>query len=1124
MVSAWREDNDQECRNIRELEQTLCVRHQYGVSIFSLLVLRSSLLNNDIEMSRDLTRSRFLRSAGITAAMLAAGPASAQARREEQVIVSGIETATIDGRDWDRPIPGGHTVDGVHRSVLLRFPGAADAIALHLLHGRVLARAELVLGYDGYEIVPEGYTCREGLGRKLWTDDPPTWHIVAWPLRQPWVADAAIGPTFNASINGRRYWGRWGATDPTRDRFDGILDPQELSLQQPSARFDITRFFSTDILARDPSTRLLMAERCGFLLRKLETYDTRYREPGNAYEWAMPIGGHGLKFKSARLQFTMRQLDGGRTVAITSPPDAERALPRTADGSQPTARLLPIQEIAKRARAASRTLEQRPEWQIARIRELQRVGGDNVSPWAEVGGPDAPSAYESRLKELLAIPPRYWMGWEIADLLLIWHLFRELLPEPVQDHLKAYWTAWLQPDLPTTAFVSPQGPEAIDYWRRNKDWHGRASFFRDGYNYAVSTQNFNHTAAMGALLGGAMIGSSHAMGDGRHGLENLPLRFWGFLDGSTQEMLDPYYLSITLSALKLFRDYGPTPLDRLMGRVLVDRTLELLISVYHPALRRFVCSGTRVRLSGVLAEQDGIYGALHTVSKAGVVNHLDLTAKGTVHDMPAWGYDFPPGRVAMQSLAAPWAPDWVSGPIDDRTQPCEETSAETTRGIYKPPLWKRTYLGRWHGLASQDMRGGTVDLVGQWVRAPRTATTPAERGMLTARYSANTPNLTTTREGLIPQAGLLLTFQSRNRAIVFATPHCNRERFLDAATNRIAALATVIGLWNFAASPGWEIHAGDRRLDSFPQKLPAGQRLFLRDGVSYLAILPLPSTDLGRDTGIEIAPGIAAEAEPNDALVGPALTISLFNLRRAQPVPVSSLDLREILSRTYGGFVLEMGDEAQHGSFDAFRRHIGAAELKAEWNAAKRVMDVTYRSGGDLMEAGFSTEFAQPAAINYPLEGGAQQKAIPYRRLNGAWPYLPPGLDRDSFWAQQGTTGRLEKAGTVLTTESGRKAYLIADPSSGAVVAYNPLPDPQDFALATRDGASFRADGKIGLMRLEYRPWAHEVEIDHTPKPGQDGLASTITVSGLAREPKVTVNGHRVDPRIAGDTFQIPIA
>ena len=64
----------------------------------------------------------------------------------------------------------------------------------------LLARAACWCGpssrsrYDGYEIVPDGYTCREGLGRKLWTEDPPTWHVQAWPLRQPWIADQATGP------------------------------------------------------------------------------------------------------------------------------------------------------------------------------------------------------------------------------------------------------------------------------------------------------------------------------------------------------------------------------------------------------------------------------------------------------------------------------------------------------------------------------------------------------------------------------------------------------------------------------------------------------------------------------------------------------------------------------------------------------------------------------------------------------------------------------------------------------------------------------------------------------------------------------------------------------------------
>lgn len=1074
-------------------------------------------------MSHRLTRSRFLRGAGITTALLAADRASAQPARDlETVDVRTFETSTIDGRQWDKPLPGGRTVDAVHRSVLLRFPGAADAIALALRRGRVLARAELVLDYEGYEIVPDGYTCRDGLGRKVWTEDPPTWHVQAWPLRRPWAADPATGPTFNASVNGHRYWARYGATDPLRDRFEGLIEPRELSFQNREARFDLTPLFATSALAPSAGERLLMPERCGFVLRKVETYDTRYRERGNAYEWQMPIGGHGLTFASARLVLTLRPITG--TVAVTLPADRGPPL-RTADGSKPTAVLAPMAEIVRRAqRTIDSALSGRPPWQVERIRELQKVGGDNVSPWADVAGRKGEENYRRRLTELMAMPPRYWIGWEIADHLLIWHLFGGLLPDPVRDHMKNYWTAWLQPDLPTSAFVFPQGNDAIDYWRRNKDWRGRASFFRDGFNYSVSTQNFNHTAAMGALLGGALIDSAHAMGDGRHGLEHLPLRFWGFLDGSTQEMLDPYYLSITLSALKMFRDFGPQPIDRLMGRILVDRTLELLISAYHPVLRRFVAAAHRARIAGALVEQDGIFGALHTVSKAGTVNHLDKAHDAVEHGMPAWGYDFPPGRVAMQSLVAPWAPDWVSGPIDDKPLPCEETSTDSTRGTYKPPLWRRTFLGRWHGLASQDVRGGTIDVMGQWVRVPKVATAPAERGLLTVRYVANAPDLATTQGGMVVQAGVTLCFQSRNRAIVFAKPHTSRDRFLAAAKDRVASLATVIGLWNLLDRPTWEIYAGDRRLDSFPVKLEAGQRVLIRDGVSYLAILPLPIADLGRDTPIEIAPGIKGKSEPNSAEVGPALTISLFNLRRPQPVEIRSLDMRAITTRTYNGFVLEMGDEAQYDSFEVFRRHIAATDLRTVWNDGRRQMEVSYRSGGDLMEAAFSTEFGQSADSTYAIDGGQQERAMPYRRLNGNWPYLPAGIDRDSFWAQQGTTGRLEKAGAVLATDPGRKAYLIADPRSGAVVGYNPLPDPQSFSLKARDGATFEADGRVGLMRLEYRPWAGEVEIDHTPKPEQTGLARTITISGLAEAPKVTLNGRATNVTAAGKAFQIALS
>ena len=150
----------------------------------------------------------------------------------------------------------------------------------------------------------------------------------------------------------------------------------------------------------------------------------------------------------------------------------------------------------------------------------------------------------------------------------------------------------------------------------------------------------------------------------------------------------------------------------LLEPIALDRTMEMLVTLYHSRLRRFISCSGRARLSGVLVEQDGIYGALHTLSREGTLIHLDSGPDGKAQGLPVWGYDFPPGRVAIQTLQQPWMPAWVADLIDDKPVPFEETAAETTRGNFKPPLWRRSYLGRWHGLASADVRGGTAILRG----------------------------------------------------------------------------------------------------------------------------------------------------------------------------------------------------------------------------------------------------------------------------------------------------------------------------------------------------------------------------------------------------------------------------
>src|SRR5947208_15152193 len=119
-------------------------------------------------MSFPIARRRLL----LTGAALGAAPrAMAQGRDGDVFEIPKHETTTIDGRQWETPMPGGMTVDAAHRSVLVRFPTAADDIADLLSRGRVMVRAELALGYGGYQSLAAGDPCGAA-GRTPWNADP----------------------------------------------------------------------------------------------------------------------------------------------------------------------------------------------------------------------------------------------------------------------------------------------------------------------------------------------------------------------------------------------------------------------------------------------------------------------------------------------------------------------------------------------------------------------------------------------------------------------------------------------------------------------------------------------------------------------------------------------------------------------------------------------------------------------------------------------------------------------------------------------------------------------------------------------------------------------------------------
>jgi hypothetical protein len=1059
-------------------------------------------------------------------ALASGGFAFADESERATLTVRDCVTSGIDARERDRAFPGAATVDAVHRSVLLRCPSAAMEVARAVGNGLSIERAELVLDHAGSEIVPGGYTLRAGLSEGRWRGELPRWHLVGWALRRPWTPDEALGPTFNAFVKDLGYWTRYGAGDVGNDRYSPRFGPVELSQTQPTARLDVSAILSSPAFGSDIVTRATVLADCGILLRKLETYDFRYRDWADAYEWNVATGGHGLRFANLRLVLTVRREPEGarglRTVGIPAPVDVAavaETLRRNGRGGSPTALLPTSAEFSVLAARHAAT--------DSRVRELAHIGGGAAAAWMDAVERKDYEAYRKLISNILSTPPRYWKGWSIHDDLLVWFLYRNLLPQFVQDHIRTYWESWLMPDIPTSRLFHPQSKENLEYWEAAQDWRGRTSFFRGGYNYAVSTQNFNHTAVLGALLGGEIAQSQYAIEDGRNGLENLLLRFWTFLDGSTQEMLDHYYLSITLSGQKMLADFAPTPIDRLMARVALDRSIDLLASSFHPNLKRIVAPSGRTNLQSVLVRQDGIYGALHAISKKGTLKYLDRPLGATVEGMSIWGDDFPPGRVAMQGLAGGWASDWVSRTVDDKPLPFEDTAAETTRGAFTPPLWRRTYLGKHYALSSQDLKDGVVDVIGQWNSRAEPSESLEDLGTLTVRYVLNDANMSSTMGGQMTHAGSIATFQHRNHAVTFTKPTTERDRLIQlAGKDGLKTLATVIALWNFRPDPGWEIRVDGERITQLPAPARAGQVITIRDGVTYLGIIPLKATDLGRKDEIVIARGEPGATEPNGARIQPALTITSYNMQRSELAVLSATEWDTINTRAHGGFAIEIGDIADYGDFESFTRRMQTNRVEESWNDKDRVVEVKYRSGNDLMEAAFGTTYRQS---NFPVVPGEQTKAFPYRRVNGKWPYLPAGIERDTTFAQQGTTGRLQKNGATLVTDAGRKAYLQTQPDAGVFTGYNPLPDSTSWSLSVPGGITLEARGKVSLLRVSIQPKEGRIWIDYASKDDQHGpeMATELRLTGMRTAPVVTLNGRLLssaDVRAESGGFLLPLA
>ena len=1027
------------------------------------------------------------------------------------VAIEAPQTAVLDPADWCTVFAGERYFDAL-RPMLVRFPGAAEAIYGKLAEGFVVEKAELVLEWDKQE-GPRPERGRSGWGAEdAYTNDPGKWSAIARPLLKPWsVDDPKLGPTADAYVNGVGFWEHSAARGDGADRLPLPFGPLPLHADSPVAALDVTAALRDPAYGNTLGARLRgLAER-GFMVNKSELFDLKYNNQDggwfDVYSWRVETGYMRIWVKAPKLVLTLRAAPGGASRAGRLPRPLDfaalaAALTKRPDGRSSMA--LPAKWDALAARYTARPANM-PDWMWQRVQELRKLGGyrlGRIDIGPLLSGDRA--KYEKYAASLLTTAPHHWDGHLTSDWALAPTAYPDLFTPAMHDHLRLFWAAWLHPEAADT-----ENPRQRSYFR--------------SYNWTLGTQNFNTNSIAGAYLAAQYLNAPYPLADARYGLENLLNRVYGFYNGANQEAGDTYYQALSVAGLQMLGKYANDPYDRLLAQITSEREMEQLISAYNPNLRRITYPMGRGDIKYQLLFQDGPYHAMHTLSKRGVLIETDHKIGDEVHHVPVFGTEGLPGRYAT---LAPWGPEEWQHIVDEKPTPwMSYARVWNFDPDDQPSGWHVHTLAHNYSLASRaEFHGyaGVTPVTAQWRREEKPVERMEDLSTLQMSFSINGVFAQSiVHAAAVQHGGKLIAMEPlpfRNAMASLPNPdYAGGWRAKDPNYNPKSynALGAALAVMAFGDVSGREVWINDHKIDQLSgasspanpdpkyawdqhllttgkNTVPAndGDAILLKDGVTYAAFIPIVVDPLTRDRQVEVS------------YEWPVLYVHAFFYRDSKGLNLD--DWYNAERKGSAGYVIEMGDQREYGSFDNFRKHILAARLTVAWNEQGKHHDIAYRSGEDTLELGF-----KPWDMGKVFSGG--EAGAVYTKVNGKSDYgLPLGIHRDTPWSAQGSTGRLEKGGAVLESEPGFRTYLLAEPASGTYTAYNPIPDPIFLRFSAPGGVTARADGRLGLTRLRLRPREGKAWVDYQLKPGQQalpGMATALVLTGFAAAPQVVFNG-----------------
>lgn len=455
-------------------------------------------------------------------------------------------------------------------------------------------------------------------------------------------------------------------------------------------------------------------------------------------------------------------------------------------------------------------------------------------------------------------------------------------------------------------------------------------------------------------------------------------------------------------------------------------------------------------------------------------------------------------QVALNSLSGPWGDEWMSEWIDEKPLPWR---ALAEKKVISEGDWVTTYFGENYGLSSIRKTGQRIHVLGQWRRKAEIPSSMRDIGTLDMRVGFNQTQIGNDGDGEITAQGTYRTYQFDNKLIMLAQPnpkiiaeqaaeHKFGQKKLPA--QEIKSVQCTAALFNFEEpSPTWEIFVDGKRVESLPATATSGQVITIRDGVTYLAIRPLPTDDLGRDADITLEVGQPQTQSNHESTnIQPALLIHSNFYRKDEVIPQDALAK---LKDASSGFIVEMGDEKEYGNFEKFQAHIREAKLGGTKG------EVDYQSGNERMVATWD-KFT----------------------VNDKDPYAyakDQSLIQDTTLSQMGRRN-LEKSGAVV--ERGDlnpelPLLLQTFPKQKIYVAANMLPNYLAYSFREPGGVKIVADGLLSMGRWAVKD-SREIDIKYTPfgdpqrseAEKKHPLASLLFVSGTKEKPKVTLNEKEI--------------